>query len=118
MSSNIKITRVCQYCKQEFAARTTVTKCCSSKCSKAAYKARKRNDSIDLSNAETIRVKREQLKAKDYLTVSEVSQLLNCSTKSVYRYIKSNTISAVNIGERLTRVKRSEIDKLFQQREK
>ena len=118
MSSNIQVRRICQYCKQEFTARTTVTKCCSDKCSKAAYKARKRADSIDRSNTETIRMKQqsvEQLQAKDYLTVTEVSQLLNCSTKSVYRYIKSDTISAVNLGQRLTRVKRSEIDKLFQQ---
>ena len=118
MSSNIQVIRICQYCKQEFTARTTVTKCCSDKCSKAAYKARKRADSIDKSNTETIRMRQqsvEQLQAKDYLTVNEVSQLLNCSTKSVYRYIKSNTITAVNLGQRLTRVKRSEIDKLFQQ---
>tara|TARA_R110000744_G_scaffold76330_1_gene151207 strand:+ start:324 stop:878 length:555 start_codon:yes stop_codon:yes gene_type:complete len=117
MSSNIKVQRICQLCEQEFTARTTVTKYCSNKCSKAAYKARKRAENIEQSNAETIRIKQqpvEQLKAKEFLTVREVSQLLNCSVRSAYYYIESGTISAVNLGQRLTRIKRTEIDKLFQ----
>ena len=117
MSSKIKVQRICQYCGQEFTARTTVTKYCSDKCSKAAYKARKRAEKIKQSNVETIRKKNlpiEQLKAKEFLTVREVSQLLNCSVRSVYYYIENGTISAVNLGQRMTRVKRSEIDNLFQ----
>jgi excisionase family DNA binding protein len=116
MSSNIKVQRVCQHCKKGFTARTTVTKHCSDKCSKAAYKARKRAEKIKQSNVETTRTMNqpiEQLKAKEFLTVREVAQLLNCSARSAYYYIESGTISAVNLGQRMTRVKRSEIDKLF-----
>ena len=117
MSSKIEVQRICQHCSREFTARTTVTKYCSDKCSKAAYKARKRAEKINQSNTETTRIKSqpiEQLKAKEFLTVREVAQLLNCSIRSAYYYIESGTISAVNLGQRMTRVKRSEIDKLFQ----
>jgi len=117
MSSKIQVQRICQYCKNEFIARTTVTKYCSDKCSKAAYKARKRDEKINKSNSETTRIRLlpiEQLKAKEFLTVREVAQLLNCSVRSAYYYIESGTISAVNLGQRMTRVKRSEIDKLFE----
>ena len=117
MSSNIKVKRICQHCSREFTARTTVTKYCSDKCSKAAYKARKRAEKVKQSNAETTRIKSqpiEQLKAKEFLTIREVAQLLNCSVRSAYYYIENGTISAVNLGQRMTRVKRSEIDKLFQ----
>lgn len=117
MSSKIKVQRICQYCEQEFTARTTVTKYCSLKCSQRAYKARKRAEKVKQSNTETTRIKSqpiEQLKAKEFLTVREVAQLLNCSIRSAYHYIESGTISAVNLGQRMTRVKRSEIDKLFQ----
>lgn len=117
MSSNIEVQRICQHCNKEFTARTTVTKYCSDKCSKAAYKARKRAEKIKRSNNETTRIKNqpiEELKAKEFLTVREVAQLLNCSVRSAYYYIESGTISAVNLGQRMTRVKRSEIDKLFQ----
>ncbi|MCB9426288.1 MAG: helix-turn-helix domain-containing protein [Flavobacteriales bacterium] len=117
MSSNIKVKRICQHCSKEFTARTTVTKYCSDKCSKAAYKARKRAEKVKQSNTETTRIKSlpiEQLKAKEFLTVREVAQLLNCSVRSAYYYIENGTISAVNIGQRMTRIKRSEIDNLFQ----
>ena len=116
MSSKIEVQRICQYCEQEFTARATVTKYCSHRCNQRAYKARKRIDKISQSNTETIQIKNqpmEHLKAKEFLTVREVSQLLNCSLRSAYYYIESGTISAVNLGQRMTRVKRSEIDKLF-----
>jgi excisionase family DNA binding protein len=117
MSSKIEVQRICQHCSNEFTARTTVTKYCSDNCAKRAYKARKRAEKIKQSSSETIRIKQqpiEQLKTKEFLTVREVAQLLNCSIRSAYYYIESGTISAVNLGQRLTRVKRSEIDKLFQ----
>ena len=118
MSSNIKIKRICQYCEQEFIARTTVTKYCSHTCNRKDYKANKRNEKVKQSNTETTKTKHhplEQLKAKEFLTVRQVAQLLNCSVRSAYYHIESGTISAVNLGQRMTRVKRSEIDKLFNQ---
>lgn len=55
----------------------------------------------------------EILNSKKILTVEEVASLLSCSKKSVYRFINNGTIDAVNLGDRLTRIKRSDIDKLF-----
>lgn len=118
MSSNIEIQRICEYCKNEFTARTTVTRLCSSKCRKANYTQKKRNEKIQNSNNDTKQIKTkpiEELKVKEFLTVREVARLLNCSVRSVYYYIESGTIKAVNLGQRITRIKRSEIDKLFEQ---
>lgn len=118
MSSNIKVQRICQHCGMEFTARTTVTKYCSHRCGSAANKVKARNKKIQLSNSETKQIKSkpiEELKTKEFLTVREVAQLLNCSVRSAYYYIESGTIKAVNLGQRATRVKRSEIDKLFEQ---
>tara|TARA_B100000963_G_C22260290_1_gene508238 strand:- start:248 stop:604 length:357 start_codon:yes stop_codon:yes gene_type:complete len=116
MSSKIEVKRVCEYCKKEFTAKTTVTKYCSHRCNQRAYKERMRTKKIDSSIIKTIQVKNqniEQIKAKEFLKVSEVAQLLNCSVRSAYNYIDSGIISSVNLGHRMTRVKRSEIDKLF-----
>lgn len=116
MSSNIQVQRICQHCNNEFTARTTVTKYCSDTCSKRAYKARLKVSKIETSNRQTQQIKNqpiEELKAKEFLTVREVACLLNCSVRSTYYYIESGTIKAVNLGKRITRVKRSEIDKLF-----
>lgn len=53
------------------------------------------------------------LREKEILTVKEVAALLNCSEKSIYRNINNGYIKAVNLGSRLTRIKRSDIEELF-----
>lgn len=116
MSSNIKIQKFCEYCGNEFTAKTTVTRYCSDVCSKRAYKARKRAEKINNAKLEVIAPKQkpiEDLSKKEYLTVKEVSMLLNCSVRSVYYYIDSGLIPAKNLGVRLTRIKRTNIDNLF-----
>jgi excisionase family DNA binding protein len=118
MSSNIRVQRVCQHCGNDFTARTSVTQYCSDTCSKRAYKARVRTLKVEASNTETLRIKTmpiEELKAKEFLTVKNIATLLNCSIRSVYYNIENGKIKAVNLGERIIRVKRSDIDKLFDQ---
>lgn len=118
MSSNIEIQRICQLCGKEFIARTTVTQYCSDTCSKRAYKARVRAAKVEVSNKETQQIKTqpiEEIKAREFLTVRNVATLLNCSIRSVYYYIENGNIKAVNLGQRITRIKRSELDKLFEQ---
>ena len=116
MSSNIKVQRICQHCGNEFTARTTTTLYCSHKCNSAAYKAKLRAGKVEESNKETHQLKVkpiEELKAKEFLTVRDVAALLNCSVRLVYNYIEVGKIKAVNLSQRLTRVRRSEIDNLF-----
>lgn len=118
MSSKIEVQRICQQCGKEFTARTTVTRFCSHRCASSAHKQKVRTGKVEQSNKETQQIKSrhiEELKAKEFLTVREVARLLNCSVRSAYYYIDSGTIKAVNLGQRITRVKRSEIDKLFEQ---
>jgi excisionase family DNA binding protein len=118
MSSNIQVQRICQHCGIEFTARTTVTQYCSDPCSKRAYKARVRAGKVEKSNKQTQQIRNqpiEILKAKEFLKVSEVAALLNCSIRTVYYYIDNGTIKAINLGQRVTRVKRSDIDNLFKQ---
>lgn len=121
MSSNIRIQRICAQCGNEFTAKTTVTQTCSAKCRKAAYKARKRSEKIEASNQQTLRIKIrpvEDLTGKQFLTVPEVALLMNCSKRTAYRLINKGILpGAANLSERLTRVKRSELDKLFEELE-
>lgn len=117
MSSNIKIIRICEYCGKEFTARTTVTKYCSSQCSKRAYKERKRAEKIEKSNKETRKIKNltnDELKTKEFLTVTEVSKLIGCSRQNVYKLIKTGKLKATNLLIKKTIIKRSDLDKLFE----
>ena len=116
MSSNIKVQRICEYCNNEFIARTTATKYCSHRCNQKHYKAKAKQTKIENSNKETFKktlFPLERLKAKEFLTVKEVAILLDCSSKTVYRHIVKGNIEAVNLGQRMTRVKRSVLDKIF-----
>lgn len=116
MSSNIRVVRICQHCGSKFEAKTTVTKYCSDQCAKRAYKAKLKNEKIEISNKETTKIKEkplEELRSKEFLTVRDVAILLNSSRQTVYNLIGSGYIPAVNIKLKKTLIRREDIDKLF-----
>jgi excisionase family DNA binding protein len=116
MSSNIRVNKICEYCQKEFEARKTTTKTCSDNCAKLLYKAKQKALKIETVQFETRRIKAkpiEDLKAKEFLTVRDLARLLNCSKRTAYYLIENGNIKAVNIAQRKTLIKRSEIDKLF-----
>lgn len=118
MSSNIKIQLICQHCGNEFTARTTTTLYCSHRCNSAAYKAKQRAGKVEQSNKETQRIKSqpiEELKAKEFLSVTQVSKLIGCSRQNVYNLINTGKLKATNILLKKTIVKRSDLDKLFKE---
>lgn len=117
MSSNIRINKICLQCGTEFEAKKTTTRTCSDNCAKKYYKARQRSEKIEASNRETLHTRLkpiEDLKAKEFLTVRDVAALLNSSLRTVYRLIDQGNIKAANLSQRKTLIKRSDIDKLFQ----
>ena len=120
MSSNLSLNRVCELCKTEFIARTTVTRFCSHKCSSKSNKIKARNIKIEKSDLETKNLNLnktysnyEIIKVKEYLTVKDAAQLLNMSAKTVYRLIERNTINAFQFSERKTLIRKSDIEKYF-----
>ncbi|MGV3507989.1 MAG: helix-turn-helix domain-containing protein [Sphingobacteriaceae bacterium] len=118
MSSNIRVKRICQHCGKQFEAKTTVTKYCGDNCAKRAYKARHRAVKVESSEAETKEIKAralENIESKEFLTVPEAAKLLNCSLKTTYRIINDGKIPSVNLSERKTLVRRSDLNKLFDQ---
>ena len=118
MSSNIEVQRICQHCGKEFTARTTTTLYCSHKCNTLAYKAKLRTAKVEVSNKDTQRIKTqpiEELKAKVFLSVRDVSKLIGWSRQNVYLLINSGKLKATNILKKKTIIKRSDIDKLFEQ---
>jgi len=118
MSSNIQVQRICQHCGNEFTARTTVTRFCSHRCASAAHKQKVRAGKVEQSNKQTQQIKTqpiEELKAKEFLTVTQVSKLIGCSRQNVYTLINTGKLKATNILLKKTIVKRSDLDKLFKE---
>lgn len=118
MSTTIQVIRICQHCGNEFVAKTTVTRYCGDRCSKQAYKARGRSLKVQQSNEETEKIKAqplEAIKAKEFLTVKDAAKLFGCSVRTIYHYIENGSIPAGNLGQRLTRIKRSDIERVFEE---
>jgi excisionase family DNA binding protein len=88
--------------RNEFTARTTVTKYCSHPCASRAYKARARQSKIIQSNTETVQTLSApviELQTKDFLTVVEACRLLNVSRWTLARAIKDERLKAVRLGK-------------------
>lgn len=116
MSSNITVTRICEYCGHAFPAKTTVTKFCSRKCNSAFYKRRDRMKKVDKSNKQTSALLPSHfdlVRAKEFLTVRDLAILLNCHKQTIYNLIHSGKVRAVNILGKKTLIHRKEVDKLF-----
>ena len=118
MSSKIEVQRICQHCGNEFTARTTVTRFCCHRCASAAHKQKIRAGKVEQSNKQTQQIKTqpiEELKAREFLTVTQVSKLIGCSRQNIYSLINTGKLKATNILLKKTIVKRSDLDKLFKE---
>ncbi len=116
MSSNIEIIRICEYCHKDFIAKTTVTKYCSHKCNCRAYKEKVKSKKIKKSNEETYLTKNhdlELIKAKEFLTVRDITILMNCSRQTIYKIIDSGKLKSIDLEIKKIIVKRSDLDRLF-----
>lgn len=119
MSSNIRIERVCEFCKCKFVARTTKTKYCSHRCSSRSWKHTARHEKIEIAKVETsitgkIRttVNFPELAGKELLTITEASALLNITHVTLRRWIKEERIISSRIGKKHL-IKRMHLDALI-----
>ncbi|WP_413998146.1 helix-turn-helix domain-containing protein [Flavobacterium sp. W1B] len=115
MSSNMKITRICEFCKNEFTAQTTKTRFCSLKCNSRAYKSRVKEAKIAESNKQTQAVRKpdlEVVKVKDFLSVNQASLLFGISRRTIYRLISRGELDIAKFGAR-TVIRRCDMDTFF-----
>lgn len=116
MSSNIRIKSTCDFCGNEFTAKTLKTRYCSHTCNSRDYKQRLKknrvNKEVKVRNNKT---QLESLEKRDYLSVKEVAVLMGCSTKTVYRLVKDGTIKSANLSVRLIRINRKALEKVIPQ---
>lgn len=117
MSSNIRIIRVCNYCGEEFTAKTTVTKYCSHKCNSRDYKRRVKQLKIEASNKETRNTKPQLIKnpsfdAKSLISVKEFCETMSVSKSTLYRLFDDHKLNRVRIKGRVF-ISRKEIKNVF-----
>ena len=104
MSSNLRIVKICAFCKQEFIARKTTSETCSDSCAKRFYKVKKSGKAIERVEVEMM-VKREArafitedevkaIQAKEWLTLKEVALLLNVSPLTLRRWVLAGKVKS------------------------
>jgi excisionase family DNA binding protein len=108
MSSNITITRKCEYCKSPFEARTLYTRYCSKTCNSRDYKNKIRENRIAVATLKKspIQVVQDQLNLGDipnkpYLNTSEAASYLGVSKRTIERLISSGQIKVVKLLRRV-----------------
>lgn len=120
--ANFTILKQCEHCAEMFEAQKRTTRFCSHKCASRNYKLRKRQELKKEVETETKQKLKPKVKAfdlamikeKEFLTVVEVSKLFGCSKDTIYRMIKANEINAINLNKKLTRIRRKDIEQLFE----
>jgi len=108
--AKFEIRRKCKVCGNIFIAKTLESWYCSEKCSKIAWKRRKdekvRHQRLD-------EIVKKIPKAQDYVKVSEAYAIFDISTDIIYRLIRMNKISYINLGKKQIRVSKEELAKLY-----
>lgn len=116
MSSNLNIKKRCEFCKNEFVAKTISTRYCSHKCNSRHYKILSKQKTIEVVEKSTkLKLSNvEEINKKDFLTAKEASFILNMSLRTLYRLIENKQINSYNFGTRKTLIRRKDIDLFFE----
>lgn len=120
MSSNIYLLTNCLQCNKTFTARTTVTKYCSSLCRNKVWKLKKRGEKIQTAIEKNADQNLKSQKStntylntnKEYLSITEASQLIGVSRWTIQRMIQNGRIKAVPFGRKRILLKKH-IENLF-----
>lgn len=105
-----EIKRKCKVCGKVFVAKTLDSHYCSPKCGKVAWKRKK--DAKD-RNAKLEAIAQQVSDIREYISVKEAVAMFGVERSTLYRLIKLGRIPTINMGTRLTRIKRSEMERLF-----
>jgi len=111
MSSNIRITKVCQFCNNEFTAKTIKTRFCSLACGSKSYKKRSADNKKEAARLQREAVNNaeiQRLGELDFLSIDEASIFIGISRRTLYRAISRKELKAGKFGSR-TFIERSDI---------
>lgn len=116
-TSNIRIKKICEWCRREFLSQKCTTRYCCKRCAELAYKERKRHERKSITEAQVQQQLHEkthaEISVREYLSISEVAKLLGFTRDGVYKLIYRGTLTAYKISSRFTVILRSDIDTMI-----
>jgi len=116
MTSNIRITKKCVYCGNEFIAKTVLTMYCSHNCNRRHYKLKLKQAKIQLATQpeNNFTYQQKEIKECEYLSITQTCVLVGISRTTLYRLLKSNRLNHINIGRRVI-IRKLDIERLYDQ---
>lgn len=116
MSSNIKIQKNCEFCGNEFTARTLYTRYCSKSCNKKHYKQLLLEKNLDTKQSQE-RIKISPIEilrntSQEYFEIHEAAQIMRVSRATLYRLIKAKKFKKKKILSR-TIIAKDDIKSFF-----
>ena len=115
--SSHKIQKICECCGNIFMAQRVSTRYCSRRCNSRGYKKNKKEEVLQQIEEHIQKEIEERtiqpLKEKEILNVAEAAKLLGVCRQTVYNMIHSGVIKAAQITERLSLIRRKDIEAIF-----
>lgn len=117
-TSKIRIVKICERCGMEFLAQKQSTRFCSHQCSRMAYKdakrlERKRNTEARV-RTHVQEIVQSEIGDKELLTFREAAALLGITKQAMYSLVARGSIIAYKITSRLSRIRKTDIDKMLE----
>lgn len=114
--SKLKIPRICEHCSKPFEAKTVITRFCSVSCANKAGRERKKQEKEQKEKESLLNKysnKIAEVQTREFISVAEAIVMFGVSKDTLHRLIKRGMITSVNLGVRLTRIKKSDLEALF-----
>ena len=103
-------TRKCAYCGKVFTTNSGMQKYCSEECAEQAKETKKKRQRDFLRAIEPVM----ELQQQEYLTFSKAAILLGCTRQYVYKLVEQGKLPASRLSSRMTLVRKSDIEKMFE----
>ena len=109
----LEIKRKCKFCGKAFIIKTLDSIYCCKKCSEAAYAQKKRAEAKEKKLA---LIAKSVPKLRDYISIREAVAIYGVERDTLYLMVRRGQIPSINIGTRLTRINRKDLEKMFVKR--
>ena len=105
--AKFQIKRKCEVCGNTFIAKTLDSRYCCRHCTDIAYKKRK----AAKAEEEHLNLIAQHIPGeRDFISVKEAVAMYAISRDTIYRLIRKGRLPYINIGERLTRISREQLE--------
>lgn len=109
----MEIKRKCKFCGKAFIIKTLDSIYCCKKCTEAAYAQRKRTEAKERKLA---LIAKSVPKVREFISIREAVAIYGVERDTLYLMIRRGQIPSINIGTRLTRINRKDLEKMFVKR--